>query len=417
MIFVGLSCKALNFFYTGVFMLKKIIIQNFQSHKNTVIDLEKMTVIYGLSDSGKSALRRAIQCVVNKSPFYLRTSNNVTEGSIVIEFDDYKIERNVKVKKIRKCPNCKYELNGESVCPSCAVPIPIQFSKDVYIINDKDEYERFGIELPEHIQKELGFYIDKFDTKSVNYNVMSQFDDMFFIGKTYDSIRNKMINLLVPDSDIIGKTIQEFKEEKNNLTADVRTYTTLIKETETKISNFNIDDVEKISEYIGKLESYETELANKKKIVTELCGIHASLTNLNLIDEDIVKYSKYINNFVTVFDKIKQNKNKVKVLKELQESLNNIHLTEFENLESDVGLKLTESFKLHSEIVEYKKKHSELLKIRAILNEISNSDTELGVAIENAKLAYETANKQYLEEQKIVVCPITNKKCQHLSKA
>ena len=123
-----------------------------------------------------------------------------------------------------------------------------------------------------------------------------------------------------------------------------------------------------------------------------------------------------MDNFVAVYERIRQNKVKLKTLIELKEYFDKPNLNE-DQIEQNIGSKLTEVIKLQSEIAEYKKKYSELLKIRSILNEISNSDTELGVAIENAKLAYENANKQYLEEQKIVVCPITNKKCKVLSKA
>lgn len=396
-------------------MLKKITIKNFQSHRNTVIDLEKMTVVYGLSDSGKSALRRAIQCVVTKSPFYLRTARNVSEGSIVLEFDNYKIERYVKVKNVRKCPNCKSEINGEHICPSCATVIPVQFSKDVYVVNDKDEYERFGLELPDNIQKELGFIIDKIDSKSVNYNIMSQFDDMFFIGKTYDSIRNKMINLLVPDSDIIGQTIQNFKEEKNKLVADVRTYTTLVSEIDTKIENFDKEKFDKALVFIEKMEKAESELISKKKKISELCGIQETLDTLNFVDVDVEKYGRYIENCKNVYESIIQAKAKVKVFTDIKEVFDRPAIDVEKTI---IAGKLLNDVKFFtSQIEESKKKMSEMLKIRSILNEIDKSDKELGVSIENAKLAYENAKKQYFKEHESVICPFTNTKCSILNKA
>lgn len=396
-------------------MLNRITIHNFQSHKDTIIDLASVTVLYGLSDSGKSAVRKALQCIVNKSPFYLRTADNVNDGRIILEFDNYKIERYVKVKKLRKCPNCKSDINGEHICPSCATVIPVQFSKDVYIINDKDEYERFGLELPDHIQKELGFAVEKFDTKSVNYNIMSQFDDMFFIGRTYDSIRNKMINLLVPDSDIIGQTIQNFKEEKNRLVADVRTYTTLVDEIDTKIANFNKEKFDKASVFIEKMEKAESDLISKKQKFSEISTVKSELQTLELVDVDVEKYGKYIDNFKVCYEKIRQNKNTLKNLKDVKEMIDVPKINADKITTAGKILEYVNFF--DKQLEDTKNKMSEILKIRSILNEIDNCDKELGVSIENAKLAYENAKKRYFKEHESVICPFTNTKCSILNKA
>ena len=50
-------------------MIQKIEIQNFQSHKHTVIDFDKgVNVITGESDNGKSAILRAIRWVIENYP-------------------------------------------------------------------------------------------------------------------------------------------------------------------------------------------------------------------------------------------------------------------------------------------------------------------------------------------------------------
>ena len=43
----------------------------------------------GNEENGKSAIRKAIQCVVHKAPFYIRNSEDVKDGFIRLEFDDY----------------------------------------------------------------------------------------------------------------------------------------------------------------------------------------------------------------------------------------------------------------------------------------------------------------------------------------
>ena len=45
--------------------IKKIILQNFQSHKYSIVELdEQLNVIVGPSDSGKSAIIRALKWVL-----------------------------------------------------------------------------------------------------------------------------------------------------------------------------------------------------------------------------------------------------------------------------------------------------------------------------------------------------------------
>lgn len=79
--------------------IKKIILQNFQSHKYTVIELdEELNVIVGPSDSGKSAIIRALKWVLYNEPagdFFIREGER--EASVTLEFSD-----NIKVKRFRK---------------------------------------------------------------------------------------------------------------------------------------------------------------------------------------------------------------------------------------------------------------------------------------------------------------------------
>jgi len=56
-------------------MLKKISIQNFQSHKKTELDLvDGINVIYGLSQSGKSAILRALNWIIFNRKFSNKTN-------------------------------------------------------------------------------------------------------------------------------------------------------------------------------------------------------------------------------------------------------------------------------------------------------------------------------------------------------
>ena len=375
-------------------MLKKIIINNFQSHKNTTIELNNVTVVHGLSDSGKSAIRKAIQCVVHKAPFYIRNGEDVKDGFIRLEFDDYIIERQVKLKN-KKQPSDKLEL-----------------SKDVYVVNDKDTYERFGIELPENIQKELMFFLQKFDSKPVDYNIMSQFDDMFFIGKSYDSIRNKMINMLVPDCDIIGKTIQDFKEKKNNAASSSRLYKKLFEESTAKLEQIPLDTIEAYSDNIAKLERYSTTIDDKRTILGELKMARQILNNLKLRNVDVEKYGTYIDSLNKGINTLTNVRNKLYALQGIKHKLSHIELIHADFSECDTN----ELRKQYEQLRKMKIDLVALTDISETIKEYKERDKELTAEIDTITNEIKVKKEEYIKTSKVVICPITNEKCEKLSK-
>ena len=79
--------------------IKRIILQNFQSHKYSVIELnEELNVIVGPSDSGKSAIIRGLKWALYNEPagdYFIREGER--EASVTVEFSD-----NIKVKRMEK---------------------------------------------------------------------------------------------------------------------------------------------------------------------------------------------------------------------------------------------------------------------------------------------------------------------------
>ena len=69
-------------------MIKKIKIENFQSHRDTELEFSKgVNVITGLSNSGKTAIIRAFQLLKNNRPLGFRY--NRTKNPTKIEFEDF----------------------------------------------------------------------------------------------------------------------------------------------------------------------------------------------------------------------------------------------------------------------------------------------------------------------------------------
>lgn len=383
-------------------MLKTIRIVNFQSHESTVIELDNVTVIHGLSDSGKSAIRKAIQCVVHKAPFYIR--NGATEGFVGLYFDDYRIERHVTVKNKRKESD-----DGK-----------IEFSKDIYIVNGIQTYERFGIELPENIQKDLKFFLQKFDSKQVNYNIMSQFDDMFFIGRSYDSIRNKMINMLVPDSDIVAKTIQDFKGNVNELSGIIRTCNKLLEETEAKIAAIPDGIVETCSESIEKLERYEKSIDNKKTTLGEMKIIKTFLSGLNLRDVDIEKYGTYIESLKKGIATLSNARNKLMTYKMIQQNIQHTELLKDDTLEKCNPEHLKREYEeiktMRMKLVEMKAKLGDIEECKGEITLFKESITNTETKINKLAQEITESKEEFKKSLGVVICPITNEKCEKLSK-
>src|SRR5690554_1875937 len=113
--------------------IKRITLNNFQSHKYSSIELdERLNVIVGPSDSGKSAIIRGIKWVLYNEPsgdYFIREGEK--ECSVTLEFSDNTILKRYRSK-----------------------------SKNQYIlINNKGEetiFEGFGSNTPEQIVETIG---------------------------------------------------------------------------------------------------------------------------------------------------------------------------------------------------------------------------------------------------------------------
>jgi len=259
-------------FYKGDSMLKEIHIQNFQSHVNSKIKLNKhVNVISGLSDSGKSAIIRLIRCILLRETYYL--THGSAKGKSTLIFDDCEISREFISTKVKKCPSCKDPIERyEQVCENCGHIIGVKTSSDITTI-DTVEYTKFGRDMPEEIKEKTKIYPVKFVNELVNINMSAQFDDMFFIGNSYNgSMRNKMISGLIPDVDIIDKEIKLMNSEKHQLNTENSISKKQIEKIDAVLELIGSDmtDVDKLNEDIEKLksdiETYETELEAMKSL-------------------------------------------------------------------------------------------------------------------------------------------------------
>ena len=217
-------------------MIKNLNIENFQSHQNSNLEFDKgVNIIIGKSDVGKSAIRRALELVIQNKP----------------NGDDYRSwwggDTKVTLKTFDNQEVVRLRTN----------------SKNQYFLGDI-EFNAFGQSVPEEIQKALNL-------NSINFQ--SQLDSPFLLSDTPGQVAahfNKIARL----------------DKIDIATANVNKY---IKKIEQSISGseLNVEKKEKeLSEFVD-LISFEKELDEVEIKVVKL----NELTGLNL---ELIRHSTEI---------------------------------------------------------------------------------------------------------------------------
>ncbi len=99
-------------------MLTKLKIQNYQKHSDLEIKLEPITVVVGRTDSGKSAIARAIRWVtLNKPNGTQIVKRGEKETKVGLKFDDNQtlVKRRTKTTQTYKLGNETYKAFGKDV--------------------------------------------------------------------------------------------------------------------------------------------------------------------------------------------------------------------------------------------------------------------------------------------------------------
>ncbi|OZV12957.1 hypothetical protein CIW83_07040 [Tissierella sp. P1] len=113
--------------------IEKVILENFQSHKSSIIEFDdQLNVIVGPSDSGKTAILRGIRWALYNEPsgdYFIR--EGTSECSVTVIFND-----GTKIKRYRNK------------------------SKNIYFLydsnNNETKFEGFGTSVPQEIIDETG---------------------------------------------------------------------------------------------------------------------------------------------------------------------------------------------------------------------------------------------------------------------
>jgi exonuclease SbcC len=233
-------------------LINSLSITNFQSHKNTNLEFdENINIIIGQSDSGKSAILRALRWVAENKPS--GEAFRSTWGG------DTKI---------------KLALSEEEVVYRSKTKTTNQYNIKNAI------FTSFGQDIPEEIKRLLNFS---------PLNFQWQFDSPFLLAMSGGEIArylNKIVHLDKIDLSLsnIGKTLR--KEQ-----TDLRYAEESLVEVKEKVKTF--DWVDEAEGCLVKLEQFETSLWEKKKRRTILETVILKIDSCDIDIEEISQLTQY----------------------------------------------------------------------------------------------------------------------------
>lgn len=199
-------------------MINSITLKNFQSHKDTHIEFHSgVNAIVGLSDSGKTAILRALNWVVNNKPSGdAFTSHWGGDCVVTIELWD-----GTTVSRGRTKTDNYYSLNGEM-------------------------YRAFGQDVPEPVRK-------AFNMNEIN--IQAQMDAPFLLSSGpggVAQILNRVANL-----DVIDKAISSIRKQKLRADGDLKAEEARVEQLHADFEKFGY--LAELEEAISALESLDRQ--------------------------------------------------------------------------------------------------------------------------------------------------------------
>jgi len=245
--------------------IRKVILENFQSHKYTEIEFDKhLNVIVGPSDQGKTAIIRGIKWALFNEPtgdYFVREGES--ECSVTVVFSN-----NVKLKRYRNR------------------------GKNYYYIYDSDGNETilegFGKNLPEEVVRLTSINKILLDSNVSNLiNIGEQLEGPFLLSQTASTKANaigRLVGVHIIDdalSDTL-KDIKNLKSRKRNHEEDLEKLNAELKE---------YDYLEDLILKANRLREIKAIINDKQKKITVLTEKKQLLEYIN---NNMLLYEKHL---------------------------------------------------------------------------------------------------------------------------
>ena len=247
--------------------ITKVHLENFQSHKKTSLEFDRgLNVILGNSDSGKTAILRAIKWALYNEPqgdyFIMQGQNQVL---VEIEFSNGAI-----IKRLKSSSKNDYYLK-----------LPNQ---------EEQKFEAFGRSVPQEIINITGMYkMSLNDDKTSILNIADQLEGPFLLNQV-PSVRASAIGRLI-SVNYIDDALRDTVRQNKTVNTNIRNLEKSKTELEEEIAKFDyLKDLEKKYEELKSIRDEISIKEDKLKLYKKLSYSFKEIDNeINSINIDISK--------------------------------------------------------------------------------------------------------------------------------
>lgn len=265
-------------------MIKQLKIQNFQSHKDSVLEFDPgVNIIVGTSDSGKTAIIRALRWAVWNRPGGDAFRSHWGGDTVVKVITD-------------------------------AGSIVRQKGKEnSYIINNKEELKAFGTEVPEEVRNILNLN---------EINLQEQMDSPFLLSNAYSPGAVAGHFNQVAHLDLIDSSISDAKKDINK----IKTQQNQAKESKASIQEKlkSYEQLDFLEVDLEMLEQMEQELTSRRSKETQLKNIVKEIDSLSSSLRSLQKWQDIgddLDPLLALYDSKKEKETYVQQLKELNSNI------------------------------------------------------------------------------------------------
>ncbi|NLJ78206.1 MAG: AAA family ATPase [Tissierellia bacterium] len=296
--------------------IKKIILENFQSHKYSEITLDPyLNVIVGPSDQGKSAIIRALKWALFNEPagdFFIREGEN--ESSVTVIFSD-----GIKVRRYRSRSKNLYYLYGAS--------------------GEEIIFEGFGTSVPQEVRDKISIRNVELDSNLSNsINISEQLEGPFLLSEKNSTKANSIGRIV--GVHIVDDALKSTLKDLRNLGARKKKHEEILLGLEENLGEYDYLDelvdklsilrdikqdiynkdirLNKLSQLFKNLNETERRLSSTKEDLKDLENIHGLIEVEARLSKQIQKF-RYINHkFITLNNIGSQIRNDNGILSSLQ---------------------------------------------------------------------------------------------------
>lgn len=228
-------------------MIKSLLLKNLQSHKDTLLEFDPgVNIIVGTSDSGKTAILRGLNKVVNNKPSGGLRRHGSKETEIILALED-----NSNIARL------------------------MTNSRNEYQLNNSEPFKAFGQGVPEEITKLLNI-------QSVNFQ--QQMDPPFLLDDTPGEVAqtlNKAVNL-----DAIDRALGNIAKQSRDTQQEIKTAEAQIVQFGEDLKKFDHlprleKDIERLEDLNIRLQEVEEKRTRLDILIDQHKGISSKLAVLS----------------------------------------------------------------------------------------------------------------------------------------